>query len=597
MVWQREDKFAYEMFTEKHKMILVFFALLFILISSRIFYLQIVKGNHYKRISEQQRMYNTHERAPRGIIYSDNGSTMVGNDFSYVALFYPFEQQETPSDETIEQLSAILKRDIKPNIDRSWRYGRVVKLAENLTMEEMFKIQEKKLVLSGISVVKEPKRVYPFAEPNSHVTGYTGEIRADEIERLSEKGYKMGDYIGRGGVEQQYDEYLQGVDGGWQLEVNAKGHQTKAFKYVPPEIGGSIQLTISQNLQNAAYDALKNSATGRGAAVVLDTKTGAVKALVSSPGFDANKAGTRDFLKYLKDKKLPLFNRALQALYPPGSVFKIITFVAGLEVLNIDPKAAYYCTGSFELGDRWYTCWLKTGHGNVNLISALAQSCNTYFYELGLKLGVRNIGKYAADFHIGEKTDIDFPNEKKGFIPTPEWKKSRTKMSWLQGDTVIFSIGQGALDVTPLQMAAMISAVANRGVYYRPYIVDNIVNIKGEKMYGHTVETKSAVELSDKTWSLLHKSLIETVENGTGRRSKLPGIKVAGKTGTAENPQKVDHAWFVTYAPADNPEIAIAVIVEHGGGGGLNAVPVARKIYEAYFGLEPQEEPDAQAKR
>ncbi|MCL2390767.1 MAG: penicillin-binding transpeptidase domain-containing protein, partial [Endomicrobia bacterium] len=332
--------------------------------------------------------------------------------------------------------------------------------------------------------------------------------------------------------------------------------------------------------------------------VVLDTKTGAVKALVSSPGFDTNSAGTKEFLRYLNDKKnLPLFNRALQALYPPGSIFKIITFVAATEVLNINPKEADYCTGSFELGNRWYTCWLKTGHGRVNLISATAQSCNIYFYDLGLKLGVRNLEKYARKFYIGERTGIDLPNEKKGFIPTPEWKKSLFKMSWLQGDTVILAIGQGALDVTPLQMAAMISAVANKGVYYRPYIVDNIVNIKGEEVYKHTVRTRDTIDLSDRTWDLLHRSLIETVDNGTGRRSQLPGIKVAGKTGTAQNPQKIDHAWFVTFAPADNPEIAIAVIVEHGGGGGLNAVPIAKKIYEAYFGIEPEEEDTAEKQK
>ncbi|MCL2484933.1 MAG: penicillin-binding protein 2 [Endomicrobia bacterium] len=590
MVWQKESKFIYEIFLEKHKIILVFFALLFILLSVRLFYLQILKGTHYRKVSDQQRMYNTHERAPRGIIYSDNGSMMVGNDFTYVALFYPFEQQETPSDETIEQLSKILKRDIKPTIDRGWRYGRVVKLADNLTMEEMFKIQEKKLILSGISVVKEPRRVYFYPEQNSHVTGYTGEINAEEVARLYEQGYKPGDYVGRGGIEQYYDRFLQGTDGGWQLEVNAKGNQTRAFKYIHPEIGASVHSTISQQLQNAAYDALKNSATGRGAVVVLDTKTGAVKALVSLPGFDTNKAGTREFAKYLKDKDLPLFNRALQALYPPGSIFKIVTFAAAVELLDINLKETEICTGSFELGDRWYACWLKSGHGRVNLIAAMAQSCNIYFYDLALKLGVRNIERFARKFYLGERTGIDLPNEKKGFIPNPEWKKMKTKMSWLQGDTLIFAIGQGALSVTPIQMADMITAVANRGVYLRPYIVDNIINIKGEEVFKHTVRTRDTIELSEETWDLLYESLVETVENGTGRRSKLSGIKVAGKTGTAQNPHGENHAWFVTFAPADNPEIAIAVIVEAGGGGGLNAVPVARKIYESYFGIEDIEE-------
>ena len=605
MVWQREDKFAYEMFLEKHKIILVFFIFLFTMLSGRLFYLQIVKGNNYKRISEQQRMHNTHERAPRGIIYSDGGSIMVGNDFTYVALFYPFEQQKTPSAATIEELNKILGRDINPTIDKGWRYGRVVKLADNLTIEEMFKIQEKKLTLSGISVVKEPKRVYFSAEPNSHVTGYTGEIRADEIEELSKDGYKMGDYVGRGGVEQVYDRYLQGIDGGWQIEVNAKGHQTKAFRYIPPQIGAGVYTTINMKLQSAAYEALRNSPTGRGAAVGIDTRTGAVKLLVSCPGFDTNRINSKDFNKFLKDKNLPLFNRALQALYPPGSIFKIITFAAAAELLSINSRETEYCTGSFELGDRWYNCWLKTGHGKVNLISAMAQSCNVYFYHLGLKLGVRNLEKYAKKFYLGEKTGIDLPNEKKGFVPNPEWKKLKMKMSWLQGDTVILAIGQGALWVTPLQMADMTAAVANRGKYYKPFVVDKVVNNQGEELYRHTIRINEPIELADSSWDLLHKALLETVDNGTGRRSQLRDvviagnpekkvtIKVAGKTGTAQNPQGEDHAWFVTYAPADNPEIAIAVIVENGGGGGLNAVPIAKKIYEAYFNIEMQIEEES----
>ena len=602
MVWQREDKFSYEMFLTKHKVILVFFIFLFAVVSLRIFYLQIIKGGNYRKISEQQRMHNTRERAPRGIIYSDSGSIMVGNDFTYVALFYPFEQQKMPSEETIEELNKILKRDIKPNIEQGQRFGRVVKLADNLSTEEMFKIQEKKISLPGISVVKEPKRVYFLAEPNSHVTGYTGEIRADEIEKLSNYGYRMGDFVGRGGIEQVYDRYLQGVDGGWQIEVNAKGYQTKIFRYIPPQIGAGVYTTINMKLQSAAYEALRNSPTGRGAAIAIDTRTGAIKFLVSCPGFDTNRINTRDFYKFLNDKNLPLFNRALQALYPPGSIFKIITFAAAEDLLNIGVSETEYCTGSFELGDRWYSCWLKTGHGRMNLVSAMAQSCNVYFYQLGLKLGVRNLEKYAKKFYLGEKTGIDLPGEKRGVIPNPEWKKLQMKMSWLQGDTVILSIGQGGLLVTPLQMASMICAVANGGIYYRPFVVDKIVDTNGVQLYKHTIRINEPIELSEKTWELLHKSLIEAVDNGTGRRSQLKDviiagnpkpvtIKVAGKTGTAQNPHGDDHAWFVTYAPADSPEIAIAVIVENGGGGGLNAVPVARKIYEAYFNVEvPSEE-------
>jgi penicillin-binding protein 2 len=585
MVWQREDKFAYEDFIKKHKIILVFFIFLFACLSVRLFYLQIIRGNKYRKISEQQRMHITNERAARGIIYSADNTVLAESKPTYIILHHSFGRYLKPSGQIVKELSKILGSKIAP-IDESRRYGKIVKLKDNLSIEDMFKIQEKMLSLKDISVVKEPRRIYYYPQATSHIVGYTGKIGADEIEDLSERGYKIGDYIGRGGIEQAYDEYLHGKDGGWQIEVNAKGYRVKGFEYIAPEMGASIYSTIDLKLQQTAYETLKNSTTGRGAVVVLDAKTGAVKALVSCPGFDANNAGSREFGKYLKDKRLPLFNRALQALYPPGSIFKIITFVAAMDIKKIDPSETLQCTGTFELGKSQYICWYRSGHSRLNLISAMAQSCNIYFYQLGLKLGIRNLEKYAKKFYLGHKMGIDLPNEKKGFIPNPEWKNSKLKMPWFQGDTVIFAIGQGALCVTPLQMACMISVVANNGVYRKPYIVEKAVDFNGNEVYKCRLEFANKLELSDKTWQLLHQALTETVENGTGRKCKLPGIKIAGKTGTAQNPQGKDHAWFVSYAPVDNPEIAIAVIVEHGGGGGLNAVPICKKIYEVYFSKE-----------
>lgn len=588
MVWQKEDKFSYEIFIEKHKTIFIFFVLLFICLSIRLFYLQIIKGDRYRKISDQQRMHNTYERAPRGIIYSEDNVVLVENKFVFVALFYPFNQCQVPSDKSIRELNKIFGKDVKLMINMSYKFGKVVKLADNLTLEEMFKIRESKLNFKGISILKESRRVYCYPEATSHITGYTGEIGADEIEELLKRDYKIGDYIGRGGIEQIYDKYLRGKDGGWQIEMNSMGCQIKEFMYIQPEIGASVYSTINLKLQKVAYEALRDSSTGRGAVVVLDAKTGAVKTLVSCPGFDANKAGTKDFNKYLKDKKLSLFNRALQALYPPGSVFKIITFAVAVELMDINHEETVQCNGSFRLGNRNYSCWRKQGHGKVNLFSAMVQSCNIYFYKLGLKLGVKNLRKYAKKFHLGEKMGIDLPNEKKGFIPSSEWKKSKLKMRWLHGDTVIFSIGQGALWVTPLQMACVISAVANKGVCHRPYVVDRIVSSNGDQIYSHKLDFEERISLSDRAWDLLHKALLEVVESGTGNRSKIPGIKIAGKTGTAQNPQGDDHAWFVSYAPAESPEIAIAVIVENGGGGGYNAVPIGRKIYEAYFNMKSE---------
>ncbi|MDR3049085.1 MAG: penicillin-binding protein 2 [Elusimicrobiota bacterium] len=588
MAWQKEEKITYGLFLDKHKRMLVFFSLLFIILSLRLSYLQIIQGNYYRAISQEQSMYNRLEKAPRGIIYASDGTIFVSNDFTYAVLFKPFDIEKVPSQEIIYELSSILGRDISATVNKNTEYGRVVKLADNLSIEEMFKIREKQLKLKGVEVVKEPKRLYNFSESSSHITGYIGEIRTDELRALSQEGYKLGDYIGRGGIEQSFDKYLQGIDGGWQLEINAKGYQTKAFKYIDPQIGNSLYITINPQLQKIAYEALQNSPTGKGAAVVIDIRSGAILAMVSAPNFDANLVGTDEFNNYLKDKKLPLFNRAMQALYAPGSIFKIVTVAAALEVLSLDPDWTVYCNGKFELGDRVYACWKKEGHGKVDLKKGLAQSCNVYMYNLALKLGIKNLDDFAEKFHLGEITGIDIPNEKKGFVPTPEWKKAKIKMSWLQGDTVIFAIGQGALWATPLQMASMMSAVANRGTFYKPFVVNEVMTPEGKPLYRHTVETGAPVVMSDETWDILQDALLESVESGTSQRSKFRSVRVAGKTGTAQNPQGDDHAWFVSYAPFDNPEIALAVIVENGGGGGAIAVPVGRAIYEAYFDLPPQ---------
>lgn len=592
MSWSNDNRFAYNSFVERHKVIVTIFIFLFAFLSIRLFYLQIIRGNYYKNISEHQRLNTTYERAFRGLIYDDNEKLLVDNIPNYVALFYPFEQQYDPTEESIEKLNKILQKDIKPTIEKSWRYGRVVKLAENLTVDEVFKIQENKLFLPGITVAKEPKRICYDSVENAHIIGYVNELRLEEIDNIENTELKVGDIIGRCGIEQYYDKYLRGKDGGISFEVNAKGQHKKTFSYEQPVIGNSLHLTIDTDLQKVAYQALKNSYSGKGSAVAIDVKTGAIKVFVSCPSYDLNKiSSAKDYRRYLKDKNLPFFNRCIQALYPPGSIFKIITFVAALEHLKFNPYNIENCTGSFELGDRVYACSAKTGHKKLNLISAMAYSCNVYFYKLGLNLGVRVIVDYAKLFRFGEKTGIDLPSEKKGFVPTPEWKKAKMKMAWLKGDTVILSIGQGALWVTPLQMANLMATVANNGVSYQPYFVKEIRDsLTKELIYEHKPVQNDPIELEVDTWKQLHKSLEAAVNYGTARRTKFKNMKVAAKTGTAENPQGEDHAWVVAYAPADDPQLALAVIVENGGFGGSVSVPIAREILKKYFNIE--EEPE-----
>jgi penicillin-binding protein 2 len=587
MSWNSNDKYEYDCFVEKYKNLMLVFIFLFVILSARLFYLQIIKGNYYKNISDTQRLNRTHEKASRGLIYDTNGHTLVTNNTNYVVLFYPFEQQNEPTEESIKKLSEILKKDITHSIEKSWRYGRVVKLAENLTKEEVFKIQENRLFLPGIYVVKDPKRVCYYPIENAHIIGYVNEIKLEEIDNIEDTDLKVGDIIGRCGIEQYYDKYLRGKAGGFSFEVNARGRYNKTFSYEKPVTGNDLYLTIDSKLQTVAYEALKNSSSGKGAAVAIDVKTGAIKCMVSCPSYDLNKISSpKDYRNYLKDKKLPFFNRCIQALYPPGSIFKIITFIAALDYLHYNPNTIQYCTGYFELGNRVYACSSRAGHKKINLISAMAYSCNTYFYILGLDLGVRVIVDYAKKLRLGEKTGVDIASEKKGFIPTPEWKKSKMKMAWLKGDTAILAIGQGALWVTPLQMANLTATIANRGISYKPYLVDRITDSSTKKIiFKHEPVENEKIELDQYIWEQLNKAMEAVVDYGSAKRTKFRNIKVAAKTGTAENPHGEDHAWVVAYAPSDNPKLALAVIVENGGFGGKNSVPIAREIFKQYFNI------------
>lgn len=585
MVWQREDRFSFEIFSKKHKAIMILFMFFFCVLSVRLFYMQIIRGNHYQAISERQRLHTTRERAPRGIIYDSSGRPMVGNDYTYMILFQPFRQDAAPPECAIAELSEILNQDVSQAIARSMRSGRSVTIAKNLTRKEMFRVQEKTLSLSGITVAKEPQRLSRHPRINSHVTGYVSQINRAELDRLRDEGWRLGDQIGRIGIEGRANRYLRGIDGGRQLVVDVRGRPVQAFQHIAPQIGSSIHTTINLDLQIAAYEALQNTSTRRGAVVAIDPRTGAVRALVSSPGFDADNF-SRDFIRNRQNPDLPLFNRALAGRYAPGSTFKIIPFVAALEVLNHNPAVRHRCTGSFQLGDRYFGCWFREGHGNVNFLQSMALSCNIYYYHLALELGVSNIERFARKFHLDQLTGIDIPGEQRGFIPNPEWKRQRMRTRWLSGDTLIFSIGQGATLVTPLQMASLTATVANRGIARKPFVIQTIVDACGNVEFEATPRYKEPVELADRTWDLLKQSLVDAVEQGTAWRTRFPNMRVAAKTGTAQNPHGENHAWLIAYAPADNPQLAVAVLVENAGGGGIIATPIARRIFEVYFNLE-----------
>jgi penicillin-binding protein 2 len=591
MVWQQEQKLSYENFLEKHQFILYCFLALFIILSIRLLFLQVVRGNYYNNISEQQHIQTILEKAPRGIIYDCYNKRLVENKTVFVALFYPFAQFTTPPKDLLIKLNKIFPiNNLTTRIIQGYSRGKVVRLAEDLSLQEMFRIQEQRLLLPGISVIKESKREYVDPEANSHLIGYLSEITAKELDNIKQESYKLGDYVGKSGLEKTFENSLRGQNGGWQIEVDASGHQTRLIRHIESSIGNSLYTTIDSNLQKIAYDELQKTPSKRGAVIGIDPRSGAVRILVSSPGFDPEQSFSKGFGQYLKDKNLPLFNRAIQAMYPPGSIFKIVTFVSALQEKIVTADKTFICTGKFNFGDKVFGCWEKKGHGKLSLLPALVKSCDVYFYQLGLKIGPDIIEKYARIFRLDKATGIEMSGEKKGLVPSREWKKAKYSQPWTPGDTINTAIGQGFLWVTPIQTAVMMSAVANGGTIYKPYMVDRIVSPQGEMLFKADPAKVAEVELSPETWALVKEGLKEVVKTGTAQACFFKNLEVSGKTGTAQNPSGEDHAWFVAYAPSDKPELALAVLVENGGHGGSIAVPIARKIFKEVFKEETKDE-------
>jgi len=556
----------------------------FLIIVLKLFYLQILKGNHFYKISVQNSTELFIEMAPRGVIFDCKNRVLCKNKPVIQVVFYPFLRKNKITVEEINKLKKILNiKNLENKILSSYNSLTAVGLAENIPLETALKLFEQIHNLGGIYVNTEQNRYYPYKEIASQTIGYLGEINTNELSVMVDKGYKKGDKIGKSGLEKEYDIYLRGKDGGWLIESDASGKQLNILERILPEKGNDLYTTIDIDLQTKAEELFSKNKY-YGAIVGLDPKNNAVRILVSSPGYDPNKFILKlpERMDYITNQNLPMYNRAIQAQYPPGSAFKIITSLCALNEGKIEPSQKFYCPGYFMLGNKVFKCWEHTGHGEVSFLKGVEKSCDVYFYNVGLKTGKDLILKYADMFGFGKITGIDLPYEKPGFIFTPELLKTEKKY-WYDGDTVNIAIGQGYIDVTPLQMAVMISAVANKGNIFQPYLVEKIVNKNGEIIYLHKTKKINTLDIKKDVWDLLEQGLISVVETGTGQMAKINGLKIAGKTGTAQNPHGKDHAWFICYAPVENPEIALAVLVEHKGMGGSIAAPIAREIlYERF---------------
>jgi len=574
--------------------ILVWLALLALL--GRLWQLQIAEGDRLLRQSETNRLRILFARAARGVIKDREGRTIACSLPRFVVSVIPDKIKGEP--DAVKRLCRILGisgSEFQSLISRKQSIkGAPVRVALNVTPDTMVQIQEQKLLLPGVSVELDQARFYPDGQTFAHVLGYLREIDPDELRRR--KGmYRPGDYVGKSGLEKQYDEALHGTDGGKRVEVDARGNRTRVLGDKPSLPGKTLVLSLDRDLQKAAAVALEGKV---GAAVALNPKTGEILAMVSKPSFDPNAfVSSLDpsyWAQIVNNRHDPLQNRCIGNRYPPGSTFKIVTAAAGLKHGVIAPADFVRCVGVWRLGRHPWRCWKV--HGNVDFTDAIAQSCDTYFYGVarklgGRKLGIRRLSDMAFAFGLGKNTDIDLPNEKSGRVPTEQWKKEARNESWYPGDTVNCSIGQGDVQATPLQMALVAAAIANNGKVMWPHLLKETRDRKGRILSRVEPRELSRLPISREAIDLIRDAMRQTVigPGGTGHVVDLQGVTVAGKTGSAEDrPRPMPHAWFICFAPVENPTIAICVLREQGGHGGTEAAPVARAMLQQWFHVKGQ---------
>lgn len=554
----------------------------------RLVNLQILRHGYYLEIAERNRTQVLPQSAPRGRIYTRDSAAVATNKPSFSLIYFPGQPKSV---DTMDKMARSLSRrlnmpfeDLRAGLYRAVKKEAPVRLAENLSSRAMFSLSELKTLYEGVEIIVEARRYYPFGSYLSHLTGYISKMDPKEWAVYGKnREYSMDARVGKAGLEKMYEKDLKGKDGGIYLEVDSRGKLNRILESRKWTPGADIYLTVDSKAQAAAEEGLKKSLTSRGAVVAIDPRSGAILAMASMPDYDPNR-----FVSYADEKtaddlkELPEFNVAIQGAYPPGSTFKIISAAAALESGRLDPAEKFFCPGYYDAGSRVFKCWEKKGHGRVDFRSGLTNSCDVYFYNLGIKVGALNIEKYARAFRLGVPTGIPLPDEKCGNIFGPSVRAAK-KSYWFIGDTLNLAIGQGETLVTPIQMAQVAAAVANGGTFWRPYYVDRVVNGDGEDIVKGRPEMLSRVTLKESSWALLNDALKNVVDEGTGKIARIEGADVFGKTGTAQNPHGKDHAWFVAFArlPGQESEVAVAALVEYGEHGSSSAAPIAKDVITA----------------
>ena len=580
----------------------------FVVLFIRLIYLQAIMGDEYRRLSLNNSIRLQNIDPPRGRIYDRNGDLLVDNRPSFdvnITL-----KDAAPLQHTLEKLSRhlqtpadILLSQIKQTRGASAYQPRLLK--PDVGRDTLATIEVNKFDLPGVSVDVNLRRHYIHERMAAHLIGYLSEISPTELKSGSYPDCRSGDLIGKFGAEKGYENLLRGKRGGRQVEVNANGLVMRILKTVEAEPGHNIYLTTDQRLQHRAETLLEGVV---GAAVAIEPGTGQILALASSPAFDQNffvgGITHQQWDSLISNPFRPMSNRAIQGEYPPGSTYKIITALAGLEEGVIDDQTLLNCPGHYRFGNRVYRCWKKGGHGKVDIIKAVEESCDVFFYQVGDRLGVDRLAWYAKAFGLGSPTGIFLDQEAHGLIPTAAWKKKRTGIPWQKGETLSVAIGQGFNLTTPLQMAVLAAAVGNGGNRYQPMILDRIQSAGGEVLQKNEPRLTGKLPISPVNLDRVKLGLWKVVngENGTARGSRLADIDLSGKTGTSQVVSRKEdetlaeedmpihlraHAWFVAYAPSEQPTIAVAVVVEHGEHGSGAAAPIAREMIKTYLRKPP----------
>ncbi len=586
--------------------------IVFFLLLLRLWYLQVIIYADLQERSTSNRTRVLSLDAPRGPIFDRNGALLVDNRPAF--RISVMRQEVEDRSLLFERLSPLLDTEIS-ELEGRWQEGqrfpiyRPVPLAEDVSREIMERVQEHGIDLPGVLVEVRPVRDYLEHGSAAHLIGYLGEVTEAELQSEDFNQYRGGDFVGKTALERTFDPYLRGDKGQRLVEVDVQGKLLRQLQVEPSSPGNKIYLTLDRELQRAADEAFGSQS---GAAIALDVKTGEVLAMASRPTFNpalfAKGIAGDEWLALAKDDRHPLQNKVISGQYPPGSTFKMIVALAALREGITDINRSIDCEGDFVVGGSRYRCWKKKGHGPTDLKKALRESCDVWFYRVGLELGIDKLSAAAKEFGLGAPVGYPLPGERSGLIPSQEWKHKHYNKSWYAGETVITSIGQGFVLATPMQLVVMMAAIANEGKVLKPQVVRQVEDWEGNLLLQSEREIVRQISYSEKNWKLVKDGLLAVVNapHGTGHAAHLEDVLVAGKTGTSQvvrrksdEEEELDedgevpyrfrpHAMFVAYAPAEEPEIAVAVVVEHGQSGGRAAGPVAKQIIQRYMELKGQ---------